>query len=89
MDSNAAGPAQRAGGGLTDLGGRAGATAAVLVPDLTSIPLASGCCSKANMSHPTQNWGFWRTDKHNGKFELNADPAVSKLPGRRAANLAE
>jgi hypothetical protein len=41
------------------------------------------------MSHPTKSWGFWRTDKHNGKFELNADPAVSKLPGRRAANLAE
>ena len=52
-------------------------------------PYFSACCSKANMSHPTKSWGFWRTDKHNGKFELNADPAVSKLPGRRAANLAE
>jgi hypothetical protein len=24
-------------------------------------------CRKANMSHPTKNWGFWQNDKHNGK----------------------
>ena len=77
-------------------GGRAGGAA--LAPSgtvpfaFTALPLSPccpACCSKANMSHPTKSWGFWRTDKHNGKFELNADPAVSKLPGRRAANLAE
>lgn len=38
------------------------------------------------MAHPTKQWGFWRDDKHLGKYEQNADPAVSKLPGRRAPN---
>lgn len=42
------------------------------------------CRSKANMAHPTKAWGFWRDEKHNGKYEMNADPAISKLPGRRS-----
>lgn len=41
------------------------------------------------MDHPTKQAGFWRGDKHTAKYEQNADPAISKLPGRRAANLAE
>ena len=90
MDSSAARPFQRAGGVLTRVGrvGRcvlAGCVLTILPP----LHPAGHCCSKSNMSHPTKSWGFWRTDKHNGKYELNADPAVSKLPGRRAANLAE
>ena len=36
------------------------------------------------MAHPTKAWGFWRDEKHNGKYEMNADPAISKLPGRRS-----
>lgn len=38
------------------------------------------------MAHPTKQWGFWRGDKHLGKYEQNADPAIGKLPGRRAPN---
>lgn len=45
--------------------------------------------SKSNMAHPTKQWGFWRADKHTSKYELNADPAVAKLPGRRNPNPVE
>lgn len=48
-------------------------------------PLAPPPRSKANLSHPTKQWGFWRGDKHLGKYEQNADPAIAKLPGRRPA----
>ena len=41
------------------------------------------------MAQPTKAWGFWREGKHTAKYEQNADPAVSKLPGRRKPNLAE
>ncbi|KAL4438013.1 hypothetical protein ABPG77_004234 [Micractinium sp. CCAP 211/92] len=50
---------------------------------------AAASNAKANMAHPTKAWGFWRDGKHLGKYEQNSDPAVSKLPGRRAVNLAE
>ncbi|EFN57511.1 hypothetical protein CHLNCDRAFT_143093 [Chlorella variabilis] len=45
---------------------------------------AAAASAKANMAHPTKAWGFWRDEKHNGKYEMNADPAISKLPGRRS-----
>ncbi|KAI3438719.1 hypothetical protein D9Q98_001139 [Chlorella vulgaris] len=52
---------------------------------------AAAAANKANMAHPTKAWGFWRNDKHTAKFEMNADPAISKLPGRRsgASRLAD
>ncbi|PRW59244.1 NADH-ubiquinone oxidoreductase 11 kDa subunit [Chlorella sorokiniana] len=49
---------------------------------------AAAANAKANMAHPTKNWGFWRHEKHLAKYEQNADPAVAKLPGRRAPNFS-
>ncbi|KAI8113374.1 hypothetical protein M9435_003378 [Picochlorum sp. BPE23] len=34
------------------------------------------------LSLPTKPWGFWKDEKLSAKYETNADPAVSKLPGR-------
>ena len=34
------------------------------------------------MNHPTKNWGFWRAEKHNGKYEMNLDPTIAQMPGR-------
>lgn len=33
--------------------------------------------SKANMAHPTKSWGFWRNEKHLGKYEQNAGACPS------------
>eukprot|EP00887_Chlorella_sp_A99_P000897 scaffold5.g897.t1 len=37
---------------------------------------------KDKMDHPTKNWGFWRAEKHQGKYEMNANPTISQMPGR-------
>ena len=52
----------------------------VLAHPLSAVPPLR---SKANMAHPTKNWGFWRGAKHLGKYEQNA----GAWPGRRGARL--
>lgn len=49
---------------------------------------AAAASAKANMQHPTKMWGFWRGEKHTGKYELESDPAVGKMPGRRKVDLS-
>ena len=34
------------------------------------------------LSLPTKPWGFWRSGKLSAKAETNANPVVSKMPGR-------
>jgi hypothetical protein len=43
----------------------------------------------AYLSLPTKPWGFWRNEKVTAKYETNADPVVSKMPGRSRPNVLE
>ncbi|KAL4519440.1 hypothetical protein Ndes2526B_g01966 [Nannochloris sp. 'desiccata'] len=48
---------------------------------------AASQSAKERMQLPTKPWGFWRNDKNNGKYEINVDPAISRMPGRSKPQL--
>eukprot|EP00890_Picochlorum_soloecismus_P002488 jgi/Picsp_1/323/NSC_00322-R1_hypothetical protein CHLNCDRAFT_143093 [Chlorella variabilis] len=39
------------------------------------------------LSLPTKPWGFWNSERNCARYMTNADPAMSKMPGRSRPNI--